>query len=78
MYKRSFNGRDAFQYILEGFTKIVCISKTYFFIQYNINLNIQLIPCMISLKSLDLPYSFRKSHCQIQQHVSLVSRCGSS
>jgi hypothetical protein len=52
------------------------IPQARVFIQHDVNLDIQLVTCVVCLKALDLLDGFRKAHGEVQEHVALICSGG--
>jgi len=56
----------------------MAVSQVHVLIKDNVDLNIKLVSCMVSLQALDLFDGLGESHSEIEQYVSFVSSCCSS
>jgi hypothetical protein len=76
MHKRPLHSRHTLKHILQTLPQIMRIPQTRPLIQHNVHLQVQLVARMVRLEALDVLDGLRKSHGQVQQHVTLVSGGG--
>lgn len=72
VHERAVDHGHTLQDVLQTLAEIVRIAEAHVLIEHDVDLDVQLVACVVRLQSLDVPDRLGEAHGQVEQDVALV------
>lgn len=76
MDKGAIDNRHALQHILQTLPQIMTVAQTRVLVEYDVDLDVQLVAGVVGLQVLDLSDGLGEAHGEVEEDVALVGRRG--